>query len=107
MQILKEESSSRKRVYCLVGNEPFETCYERAMKIIDWGGEPHCQYVLPLNWLGDERDLKPKYDWSTQMGRDFCRYFNKWLWRSVPITQYKPRKYEPAPFAFLRKKLAS
>jgi hypothetical protein len=52
MQILKEEPMRRKRVYVLVGNEPIEACYERAMKVIEWGGEPHCQFVLPsISWM--------------------------------------------------------
>jgi hypothetical protein len=86
MTILKVESPKRKRVYCLVGNEPIESCYERAMKIIEWGGEPHCQFVLPLNWLGDPRMVKLRYDWiSYKQGQDFCRYFNTWGWRTYPI----------------------
>jgi hypothetical protein len=98
MTILKSVPASRKRVYCLVGNEPFEACLERGKKIIEWGGEPHCQFVLPLNWLGNDADLKPKYGWTIQQGRDFCRYFNRWLWRSVPLEDYKPRKHEVEPF---------
>src|SRR5260370_1346348 len=34
MTILQEVSPSRKRVYCLAGNEPIAACYERARKII-------------------------------------------------------------------------
>lgn len=99
MQILKPESPKRKRVYCLVGNEPIIACYERAMKIIAWGGEPHCQFVLPLNWLGDPERVKLRYDWrSYQQGKDFCRYFNTWGWRSYPIWDYKPRINESCPF---------
>jgi hypothetical protein len=100
MGILKNVPASRKRVYCLVGNEPLESCYERACKIIAWGGEPFCQFVLPLNWLGDPARVKLRYDWASyQQGRDFCRYFNRYLWRSLPISGYMPRKDEPAPFA--------
>jgi hypothetical protein len=57
---------------------------------------------LPLNWLGDPAKVKLRYDWmSYQLGRDFCRYFNTWGWRTYPIWDYKPRKDEPPPFAFL------
>lgn len=38
MALLKRESPRQKRVYCLVGNEPYEQCHERAQKIIEWGG---------------------------------------------------------------------
>ena len=105
MAILKDEPARRKRVYCLVGNEPIAACYERACKIIEWGGEPFCQFVLPLNWLGDPAQVKLRYDWcSYQQGRDFCRYFNTYGWRSYPIWDYAPRKYEPQPFAMLKQK---
>lgn len=67
-----------------------------------WGGEPFCQFVLPLNWLGDPAKVKLRFDWrSYQQGRDFCRYFNTYGWRSYPIWEYHPRKYEPAPFLSL------
>ena len=103
MHILTDVPASRKRVYCLVGNEPIATCYERAMQIIAWGGEPHCQFVLPLNWLGDPRTVKLRHDWTSyQLGKDFCRYFNRWGWRSYPLWEYRPRVQEPPPFALLK-----
>lgn len=103
MTILKDVPARRKRVYCLVGNEPIEVCYERARKIIEWGGEPHCQFVLPLNWLGDPARVKLRFDWqSYQQGKDFCRYFNTWGWRSYPLWEYCPRINEPCPFAHLQ-----
>lgn len=99
MQILKDESSKRKRVYVLIGNEPIAACYERAMKVIEWGGEPYCQYVLPLNWLGDPAALRPRFDWTYQRGRDFARYFNRFLWKYVSLREYNNRKGEAPPFA--------
>lgn len=98
---LRDESPRRKQVYCLIGNEPVETCYERAIQIIAWGGEPFVQYVLPLNWLGDPTMLRPRFDWTYQRGKDFMRYFNRHLWRSFPIWEYRPRQDEPPPFAHL------
>jgi len=98
---LSEESPRRKQVYCLIGNEPIEACYERACKILAYGGEPFCQFVLPLNWLGDPATLHPRFDWTFQAGKDFMRFFNRHLWRSFPIWDYRPRKAEPSPFAFL------
>lgn len=103
MRILKDESPRRKQVYCLVGNEPIRACYERAQKIIELGGEPFCQFVLPLNWLGDPAAVKLRYDWrSYQQGRDFCRYYNRHIWRSSPIWDYSNRQDEPPPFASLQ-----
>lgn len=102
LRILRGESARRKRVYVLVGNEPFEQCYARAEQVIAWGGEPHCQFVLPLNWLGDPRTLEPKHGWTYQRGRDFCRYYNTRGWRSFPLREYRPRADEPPPFARAR-----
>jgi len=99
---LKDESPKRKQVYCLIGNEPIEACYARACRIIEWRGEPFCQYVLPLNWLGNPATLHPRFDWTYQRGHDFMRFFNRHLWRSFPIWEYRPRQHEPPPFACLQ-----
>jgi integrase len=69
MKILRAESArSGSGGYVLVGNEPIAACYERAMQVIAWGGEPYCQYVLPLNWLGDPATLRaaPRLDLSAR-----------------------------------------
>lgn len=98
MALLAGVSARRKRVYCLIGNEPMAACYERARKIIEWGGEPYCQPVMPLNTL--TRDgYKVAYDWTYQALKDFSRWANRWLWRSVPLAEYRPRQGQPAPFA--------
>lgn len=99
MSILGDVNSKRKRVYVLIGNEPIASCYERAMKVLEWGGEPYCQYVLPLNWLGDPATLHPRFDWTYQRGKDFMRYFNRFLWKYVPLAQYNNRQGERPPFA--------
>ncbi len=102
MSILKDVAKSRKRVYCLIGNEPIASCYERAMKIIEWGGEPFCQFILPLNWLGDPSKVRLRHDWqSYEQGRDFCRYFNRFLWRYCEIWKYNNRQGEQPPFRML------
>lgn len=99
LELLKDERPRRKRVYVLVGNEPYESCLDRVRTVIDRGAEPYCQYVLPLNWLGDPAKLEPRHDWTYQRGRDFCRYINRFLWKSIPIEEYKPRLFEREPFA--------
>lgn len=101
MRILRPERASRKRVYVLVGNEPLASCYERAMKVIEFGGEPFCQFLKPLNWLGDERLLRCRFEWTVQRGKDFCRFFNRYLWRSLSLKEYRPRQEELPPFAAL------
>lgn len=95
----KKVASKHMRVYVLIGNEPFESCYERVRKVLEWGGEPFCQFIRPLNWLGGK--LPTKHDWTEQMGRDFCRYFNTFLFRSVPLWEYAPRADKSSLFNFL------
>lgn len=97
MHILRGEPASRKRVYVLVGNEPIASCYDRAMRVIGWSGEPFCQLLRPLNYLGGP--LRTRFDWTEQLGKDFCRYFNRFVWRYVPLRDYRHRQAEPPPFA--------
>lgn len=104
MRLLGDVSARRKQVYVLSGNEPIASCYERALKVIEWGGEPWVQYVLPLNYLGDPRTLEGvnhRHDWTRQSAIDFRRYFSRRLWRKLALTEYKPRVHETPPFARL------
>lgn len=103
MDILRAEKPRKKQVWTLIGNEPVAECYDRAMSVLAWGGEPWAQFVLPLNWLGDPATLRPRHDWTYDLGRDFARYFNRRLWRSLDIADYRPRINEPPPFANLRR----
>lgn len=98
MQILQPVRARLKRVYVLIGNEPVAMCLDRVRSVIAWGGEPYVQYVRPLNWLGDPATLRHRHDWTEQLGRDFSRYFNAHVYRSVPISDYRPRVAEPPPF---------
>lgn len=85
-QILKDEPSSDKRVYVLIGNEPFEPCHRRIMQIIEWGCEPHVQPLIALNSLTKKPIVR--HDWTEQRLRDLARWSNRWLWRSVPFAEY-------------------
>ena len=100
MSILKDVSRARKRVYVLIGNEPMEACYERAMKVVEWGGEPFCQPFIALNSL--DRIPRARFDWSVQSLKDFARYFNRFLWKYTPLTEYHPRQSETPPFKHFR-----
>jgi hypothetical protein len=84
--VLKNEPASKKRVYVLIGNEPFEDCYRRIMQVIEWKCEPHVQPMIALNAL----EKKPiiRYDWTEQKLRDLARWSNRWLWRSIPFKEY-------------------
>lgn len=98
MAILRGERARRKQVYVLIGNEPLASCYERARKVIEWGGEPYCQPVMPLNALSRDQ-LMVRHDWTFTRLRDFARFFNRHLWRSLDLREYLPRLAEPRPFA--------
>lgn len=97
MQIIKGESAKRKQVYVLIGNEPISACYERAQKVIEWGGEPYVQPLLPLNAL-DRDHLKIAYDWTWAQLKDFQRYYNRHLWRYVKLHEYSNRKGQAPVF---------
>lgn len=89
-QLLKDEPGYKKRVYVLIGNEPFESCYRRIMQVIEWGCEPHVQPLIALN----SKQKKPivRYDWSEQKLRDLARWANRWIWRTVKFEDYNPAK---------------
>jgi len=97
MEILKDEPANKKRVYVLIGNEPMAACYERIQKVIEWGGEPHCQPLMALNTLIKRPQVR--HDWTEERLMDMARWANRWLWRSIPIHDYYPRKEQPRPFA--------
>lgn len=97
MHILRRERPKRKQVYVLIGNEPIAACYHRAQQVIAWGGEPFCQPFIALNAL--RRIPKVAYDWTPSLLQDFARYFNRHLWRTVALADYRPRHAEPPSFA--------
>ena len=101
MTILKPVRARRKRVYVLIGNEPIEQCFARAMKVIEWSGEPYCQPVMPLNALS-RKQYKVVYDWTPTLLQDFARYFNTFGWRKFPLWDYNHRRGETPPFAWLQ-----
>lgn len=84
--ILKDVPGPNKRVYVLIGNEPFEQCYERIMKTIEWGCEPYAQPMIALNSLVKKPIIR--HDWTLQKLTDLARWTNRWNWRSVPFSEY-------------------
>lgn len=89
-QILKDIPGNKKRVYVLIGNEPFDACYERIMKVIEWGCEPHVQPLITLNTL--IKRPKIAYDWNERKLKDLSRWANRWLWRKIPFEEYNKRR---------------
>lgn len=107
MRILDREPARQKRVYVLIGNEPIASCYERAMNVIAWGGEPYVQPVRRLNVLSD-RELWVRHDWTPQLLRDFARFFNRpQLWKTMPLDEFIPRLDGVAPFGTLLRRQAA
>lgn len=90
MKMLKDEPQRRKRVYVLVGNEPFADCMNRIQEVIDNGCEPHVQPYVKLNAL--ERKPHVRHDWSDQLLRDVARWANGWVWKKAPFSDYQRSK---------------
>ena len=90
MQILKEVPPGKKRVYVLIGNEPFESCMERIMEVVAWGGEPHVQPVMKLNALAKRPWVR--FDWTGSLLKDVARWANGYVWRKAPFAEYDSRR---------------
>lgn len=86
MQMLSQEPQRRKRVYVLIGNEPFDDCMRRIDETIASGCEPHVQPVMKLNAL--TREPWVRHDWTAQKLRDVARWANGWVWKKAPFDEY-------------------
>jgi len=94
LRILRDEPAKKKRVYVLIGNEPFEACLQRAQEVIENGGEPYCQPLLPKNAFS-RHDFVVKHDWTAEKLTHFARYFNRFLWRHAPLEHYRCGTKQP------------
>lgn len=92
-RILKNVPARRKRVYVLIGLEPFAECYQRVREVIEWGGEPHCQPFMDLNTL--VKRARPRFDWTEQKLTNMTRWANRWIWRHVRFEDYNPSYHTP------------
>ncbi len=87
MKMLRDEPQKMKRVYVLIGNEPFEECMARIYRVIDWGGDPHVQPYIKLNAL--EKTPHVRHDWSYQKLKDVARWCNGWVWKRARFEDYE------------------
>ncbi|WP_188610090.1 hypothetical protein [Chelatococcus reniformis] len=94
MQMLLDVSPRRKRVYVLIGNEPFDACMARIRRVIDWGGEPHAQPFIKLNALIKTPHVR--HDWNAQLLRDVARWTNRFGWKFGPFEDYRRSAKGPA-----------
>lgn len=86
MTMLKDVPPKKKRVYVLLGNEPFNACMQRVLEVIEWGGEPHCQPFMKLNAL--EKRPHARFDWTVQRLVDVARWANRRIWRYAAFSEY-------------------
>lgn len=90
MRMLADEPQKRKRVYVLIGNEPFDDCMRRIKEVIDHRCEPYCQPLVKLNELrcSPRPPHKPKpwvrFDWTEDRLRDVARWANRRYWKYAP-----------------------
>jgi hypothetical protein len=85
-EMLRDEPQRRKRVYTLIGNEPYAECMQRIRETIEAGCEPHVQPVMKLNAL----DRKPivRHDWTERKLKDVARWANGFVWRKCSFEEY-------------------
>lgn len=95
LRMLKDEVSKKKRVYVLIGNEPYEACMERIREVIAWGGEPHVQPYIKLNAL--EKRPHVRFDWTERKLKDVARWANGHVWRRAPFEEYDRSMRSAAP----------
>lgn len=88
LKMLAGEPTKRKRVYVLVGNEPYAECLARFKEVVSAGCEPHVQPVMKLNAL-DKGDKWVKHDWTALRLKKFGRWGSRpALWKSIPFEDY-------------------
>ena len=92
LAMLRDVSVRKKRVYVLIGNEPFASCMDRVKRVISWGGEPHCQPVMKLN--ATVKQPWVRFDWTDRKLRDVARWANRHLWKYCAFEEY--RRHERA-----------
>jgi len=95
MKMLADEPQKRKRVYVLIGNEPFNECMARIQEVIDAGCEPHVQPYMKLNAL--EKIPHERFDWTVRKLQDVARWANGWVWKKAPFSEYDRHRRNVAP----------
>ena len=86
MKMLEAEPDWRKRVYVLIGNEPFDDCMRRILEVIAGGCQPHVQPLMKLVAL--EREPHVRFDWTAQKLKDVARWANGFVWKKAPFAEY-------------------
>jgi hypothetical protein len=87
LEMLRDVSPKKKRVYVLIGNEPFEDCMRRIQFVLDNRAEPHVQPLMKLNAL--TKDHWVRFDWTEQLLVDVARWANRRIWRYARFDEYR------------------
>lgn len=95
LKMLADEPQKRKRVYVLIGNEPFAECMGRIQEVIDAGCEPHVQPFMKLTTLVKRPFVK--FDWTEQKLQDVARWANGWVWKKAPFSEYDRHRKNTVP----------
>ena len=98
MKMLSGENQKRKRVYVLIGNEPFAECLARIQEVLDAGCEPHVQPYLKLTAL--YREPHVRFDWTAQKLNDVARWANGFVWKKAPFAEYDRHRRSVAPSSY-------
>lgn len=89
LRVLKmlKDVPGKKRVYVLIGNEPFESCMQRIREVVELGGEPHVQPLIRLSSL--DREPWVRYDWESPTKlRDVARWANGFVYKRCSFAEY-------------------
>ena len=89
LRMLREPvpNARRKRVYVLIGNEPFDSCMDRIRTVLDMGAEPHVQPLMKLN--ATVKDPWVRFDWTADLLRAVARWSNRRLWKYTAFDGYR------------------
>lgn len=98
MAMLETEPPKRKRVYVLVGNEPYAECMARIQEVIDAGCEPHVQPYIKLAAL--HREPHVRFDWTARRLKDVARWANGFVWKRAPFEEYDRHRKNVAPESY-------
>lgn len=112
MKMLAGEVDKRKRVYVLIGNEPYAECMQRICEVVAYGCEPHVQPELKLS-AGERRPwvkrscrweeeairrgivIKPRDESLTpgeKLLRQVARWANSWSYRRCTFDDWDPQR---------------
>ncbi|HYE39684.1 MAG TPA: hypothetical protein VEB23_07120 [Ramlibacter sp.] len=112
MRMLRDEPAKRKRVYVLIGNEPFAECMQRITETVAEGCEPHVQPEIKLSSHERRPWVKHSRGWEQEAERrgivigprdqsltpgekllgQVARWANSWSYRKCTFDEWDPKR---------------